>query len=160
MKELDEDVRIREALSGVQLALLETEERCAAFRQQFLKYSHLWEVDMQQALRGFLTGNGTNGQHGGPNLEAFAAEIAKYKAIQDELQALPSSAAIGWIKVDAKPLKQALLTWTSKWIYLYMRHLRGEVRSGCVHPDGQSGVTELRQRVLKPWSTVRLDLKH
>ena len=136
LKELEEDVRIRDALSNVQLALLETEEQCAAFKRQFDKYVHLWRDDMQLALRTFLAG-GSNQSGGraagqpdlaqGPSLEAFAAEIAKYKAIQDEVQALPSSAAIGWIKADAKPLKQALLTWTSKWIYLFMRHLHSQV---------------------------------
>ncbi|KAL4450636.1 hypothetical protein ABPG77_000992 [Micractinium sp. CCAP 211/92] len=157
VKELDEDVRIREALSAVQLALLDTKERCAAFHQQFLKYSHLWQVDMQQALRTFLrstttAASGSSSAHGvpptsttgdagavvqqqqqqhamGPRLEDFAAEIGKYKSIQDEVQALPSSAALGWVKVDAKPLKQAVLTWTSKWTYLYMRHLQDEVES-------------------------------
>lgn len=159
VKELDEDVRIREALSAVQLALLDTKERCAAFHQQFLKYSHLWQVDMQQALRTFLrstttAASGSSSAHGvpptsttgdagavvqqqqqqhamGPRLEDFAAEIGKYKSIQDEVQALPSSAALGWVKVDAKPLKQAVLTWTSKWTYLYMRHLQDEVCTGC-----------------------------
>ena len=140
-KELDEDVRIREALAGVQMALLETEERCAAFRQQYVKYSHLWQVDMQAALREFLVAGAAGSPTGaaatagvehaaGPSLESFAAEIAKYKAIQDEVQALPSNTAVGWIKVDARPLKQALLTWNSKWVYLFMRHLRGEVRDG------------------------------
>ena len=138
------------------MALLDTEERCAAFRQQFLKYSHLWQVDMQQALCTFLGSTiaaGSSSARGAPaisntgdaaavvqqqqqqqqqqqpaqpSLEAFAAEISKYKSIQDEVQALSSSAALGWVKVDAKPLKQAVLTWTSKWIYLYMRHLQGE----------------------------------
>lgn len=172
-------MRIREALSSLQTALLETEERCAAFRQQFIKYSHLWQVEMPQALHNFLESGasaigsvaaqdalpmastsetGAAGQPQpqqeqeeqeqwqrrprGPSLEAFAAEIGKYRAIQDEVQALPSCAALGWIKVDAKPVKQALLTWTSKWIYLYMRHLRDEVGWGCsprAEPRSQVG---------------------
>lgn len=104
----------------VQLALLETEERCGAFRQQYAKYAHLWEGNMQQALRDFLAastaasggggeggeGSSSGGSGSGPSLEAFAAEIAKYKALQDEVSALPSSAPIGWIKVDARPIKQ------------------------------------------------------
>ena len=139
----------------MQLALLETEEHCAAFRQRFAKYSHLWQDDMQAALRAFLAGAGSSsgaltsrdggssggGQQGGPSLEAFAAEIGRYKAIQDEVQALPASAAIGWIKVDARPLKQALLTWTSKWIYHFMRHLHGEVclLGGSLREGGREG---------------------
>ena len=62
-----------------------------------------------------------------PPLEAFATEIDRFTAIQDGVQALPANLAIGWIRVDTKPIKQALLTWTSKWIYLYTRHLRSQV---------------------------------
>ena len=43
------------------------------------------------------------------------------------LQALPSSAALGWIKVDARPIKHALATWTSKWVYLFTHHLQAKV---------------------------------
>ena len=170
-KELEEDVRIREALSNVQLALLETEEHCAAFRQRFAKYSHLWQDDMQAALRAFLAGAGSgsgsgrdggssgSGQPGGPSLEAFAAEIGRYKAIQDEVQALPASAAIGWIKVDARPLKQALLTWTSKWVYLFMRHLHGEVRlAGEGGSAGSCGAWQLLHWGGVLWEATRLRL--
>jgi dynein heavy chain len=41
-----------------------------------------------------------------------------------EIQALPSVSNIGWIKVNAKPLKQALATWASKWIYLFTHYLQ------------------------------------
>lgn len=105
-KELDEDVRVRAALSAVQLALLDTEERCAAFRQQFAQYSHLWERDMQQALRSFLASGMAGGGEQGPALEVFAAELARFKVFQDEVQALPASVAVGWVRVDARPIKQ------------------------------------------------------
>ena len=44
------------------------------------------------------------------------------------LQGLPTSASIGYIKIDAKPIKQALSTWVTKWIYLYTRYLQDKVR--------------------------------
>ena len=124
-KEIEEDVRIRDSMSNVQSALLEAEQQCAAFQQQFSKYAYLWQTDMQQALGNFLTLQGR--QQEGPSLASFAAEIATYKAIQEEVQALPSGAAFGWIKVDARPLKQAMLMWTSKWIYLFVHHLLTKV---------------------------------
>lgn len=42
-------------------------------------------------------------------------------------QALPSSAPLGWIRVDAKPVKQALATWASKWVYLFTQYLQSKV---------------------------------
>lgn len=123
--ELAGDARVQQAEAAVQAALRETEERCAAFRAQFAAYSHLWQADMQAALRAFLA---TGADGAPPPLEAFAAEIARHKAVQDAVQALPASAAVGWVKVDARPVKQALLTWTSKWTYLFMKHLHGQAR--------------------------------
>lgn len=118
---------MQQALAAVESALAATEARCAAFRSQFDKYSHLWRGDLQAALRDFLA---AGAQQGGPSLDAFASEIGRYKSMQDEVQAAPATAPIGWLKVDARPLKQALLTWTSKWTYLYMRHLHGQARLG------------------------------
>ena len=34
---------------------------------------------------------------------------------------------IGWLRVSAKPLKQALATVASKWVYLFTRHLQDRV---------------------------------
>lgn len=58
-----------------------------------------------------------------PSLDRFKEEINKYKVIEKEIQALPTSAAIGWLRIDARPLKNSLATWASKWIYLYTHYL-------------------------------------
>lgn len=42
-------------------------------------------------------------------------------------QALPASATIGFLKVDARPVKQALLAWVTKWIFLFTMHLESKV---------------------------------
>ena len=34
---------------------------------------------------------------------------------------------IGWIKIDAKPIKQALSTWVTKWVFLYTQYLQQKV---------------------------------
>jgi dynein heavy chain len=34
---------------------------------------------------------------------------------------------IGWIKIDAKPIKQALSTWVTKWVFLYTQYLTNKV---------------------------------
>lgn len=46
------------------------------------------------------------------------------RAVSAEVAALPASVVVGWVKVNAKPLKQALATWASKWIYLYTHYLQ------------------------------------
>ena len=68
-----------------------------------------------------------DGTRDDPTLDRFEAEIAKYRAVQEEIQALPTSATIGYIKIDAKPIKQALTTWVTKWIYLFTHYLQIKV---------------------------------
>ena len=60
-------------------------------------------------------------------MDRFEAEIAKYRGVQEEIQALPTSATIGYVKIDAKPIKQALSTWVTKWIYLFTHYLQIKV---------------------------------
>lgn len=42
-------------------------------------------------------------------------------------QVLPPAAMIGYLKVDARPVKQALLAWVTKWIFLFTNYLEGKV---------------------------------
>lgn len=52
------------------------------------------------------------------------------RAIGAEVAALPGSAVLGWVRVSAKPLKQALATWASKWVYLFTKYLQDKVGWG------------------------------
>jgi len=40
---------------------------------------------------------------------------------------LPTSVTIGWIRINSKPIKQALSTWVTKWIYLFTNYLSNKV---------------------------------
>ena len=51
-----------------------------------------------------------------------------FRAIGGEIASLPGTANIGWLRVSAKPLKQALATWASKWVYLFTKYLQDKVR--------------------------------
>ena len=80
---------------------------------------------MQRALQDFIEERGEEGED--PPLEAFDEEIARYKSMQAEIQELPTTKVIGWIKVDAKPIKQALATWVTKWVFLFTQYLNNKV---------------------------------
>lgn len=51
-------------------------------------------------------------------------QIAKYKAIAAEIASFKDTMTIGYVKVNAKPLRQALSTWASKWVYLFTHYLQ------------------------------------
>ena len=44
------------------------------------------------------------------------------------VQELPGSATIGYLKIDAQPIKQALNTIASKWIYSFTHYIQNKVR--------------------------------
>lgn len=96
-----------------------------------------WLKQPHCALQEFLVAEGKqleDGTRDDPTLDRFEAEIAKYRAVQEEIQALPTSATIGYIKIDAKPIKQALTTWVTKWIYLFTHYLQIKVTPApCFH---------------------------
>ena len=76
------------------------------------------------SLHDFIEEHGTDG---GSPADLFDAEIAKYKGVQEEIQSLPTTHVVGWIKIDAKPIKQALATWVTKWIFLFTQYLSNKV---------------------------------
>lgn len=84
----------------------------------------------QETLAAFLEDNGVTDSEGNkdePTLERFNAEISRYKAVQVAIQELPAAKTIGWLKIDAKPIKHALATWVTKWIFLFTQHLSNRV---------------------------------
>ena len=128
--ELEEDFLVRDAMSQIQHVILANEEKCNEFKDSYKKYEYLWMLDLQQTLKEFLEENAVvheDGTKEDPTLERFDEEIRRYKDVQEEIQGLTTSATIGWIKVDSKPIKQALSTCVTKWIFQFTAYLSNKV---------------------------------
>lgn len=97
-----------------------------AFKESYLAFEYLWRTDLAASLADFLAGE-SGGGGAGPSLERFDAAIARFKGVQEQVQALPAVNTVGWIRVDAKPIKQALSTWVTKWVFLYTHYLSSKV---------------------------------
>eukprot|EP00951_Prasinocladus_malaysianus_P003015 scaffold21499_cov40-Prasinocladus_malaysianus.AAC.1 len=129
-KELEEDYVVYDAMSEVQAVVLANEATCEAFRNTYRQYDYLYKKDLQEALQEFLSTEGValdDGSKDEPTLEAFEGQIQKYRGVQQEINALKTSATFGWVKVDAKPIKKALATWATKWTYLFTHYLSQKV---------------------------------
>ena len=128
--ELEEDYLILDAMSEVQSIVIANEGKCIEFKESYKKYEYLWVNDLQASLAEFLEVQGAeqaDGSKGAPSLESFDQQVQKYKIIQEEIHNLPTSATIGWIRINSKPIKQALSTWVTKWIYLFTNYLSNKV---------------------------------
>jgi dynein heavy chain len=70
----------------------------------------------------------TSGWQGSePDSRSCPAQIVKYKNVASEIASFKDTITIGFIKVNAKPLRQALSTWASKWVYLFTHYLQDKV---------------------------------
>lgn len=62
-----------------------------------------------------------------PPLQEFDSQIGHYKALQESIGLMPASITRGWLKLDAKPAKQALSTWATKWMFGFTQQLQDTV---------------------------------
>ena len=58
-----------------------------------------------------------------PTLDDFDKKISTYQSAFDNISACDDEAAIGWLCVDVKPVKQVLLTHASRWVYVFTEYL-------------------------------------
>ncbi|KAL6747291.1 flagellar outer dynein arm heavy chain beta [Haematococcus lacustris] len=129
-KELEEDYEVYDALNQVMTITLLNEAKCEDFKANFTRYDYLWKKELHAALQEFLEEQGTvlaDGSRDDPVLAKFEDQIAKYRAVSTEIANLPSTQTVGWVKINAKPLRTALTTWASKWVYLYTHYLQEKV---------------------------------
>lgn len=82
-----------------------------------------------------------------PPLAAFEAKILHYKAIHAKIEEMKTSIEIGWLRINAQPIKQALSTWASKWVHVYTSFVQNQVTRQLVGLDAfMSQVRQQRQR--------------
>jgi dynein heavy chain len=128
--DMQEDIAVKHIISVINKKIDISEKKCEDFRQQFMAYSYLWTEDIQQKFSSWKEENSNKAEDAidkDPILSAFDAEIVKYKALEEEIRELPTIKTIGWVKIDAKPIKSALSTWVSKWTYQFQHYLLEKV---------------------------------
>ena len=60
----------------------------------------------------------------------------RYKNLYEEVKELLPIRDQGWLKVDAKPVRNAILTWVSKWNNIFQQHLLAKVSTSMVELGG------------------------
>ena len=81
-------------------------QRCMEFRGIFLEMSFLWLEDDQVSFSRFLReAPKEHPESSEPSLAAFEERIAYFQDIQQRIGSLKKVEEIGWLQVDASPLK-------------------------------------------------------
>eukprot|EP00756_Hemistasia_phaeocysticola_P037795 Hpha_TRINITY_DN16720_c2_g5::TRINITY_DN16720_c2_g5_i1::g.79650::m.79650/K10408/DNAH; dynein heavy chain, axonemal len=123
-------------------------EHCHKFADQYRTYSHLWEKDMQKEFEQFLNppkkkktdeddapedddkdDEDVQVPFFGVPLERFEQEITKYERLLLQVAELPPSATVGWLRVDAKPIRASLQTCCRQWIDMYTGYIVSKIES-------------------------------
>lgn len=97
--------------------------------QQYLstwdRYKHIWDVDKDAFMRRYAKANRA--------LTAFETDITRYKELQHDIQSEEGITSIGFIRIDAAPLQQALVahchTWQAKFTQLLNSNAEAELNT-------------------------------
>lgn len=61
------------------------------------------------------------------DLAKFDEKIHLYLGVQSEVASLRHTQDVGFVRVNAQPMKQAINTWVTKWIYVFAQSLQDHV---------------------------------
>ncbi|MEE6512880.1 hypothetical protein FKM82_020191 [Ascaphus truei] len=133
LSEMREDV-----ISRVVAAMKQAED----FQASFDKYSYLWIDDQAMFMHQFLTyGHGFTAEeietHAEdslspcpPTLDQFKQQIDSYEKLYEEVSKFDNTKMFsGWLQVDCRPFKQALLNVIKRWSLMLKNHLIEHVTS-------------------------------
>jgi dynein heavy chain, axonemal len=106
---------------------LETNEiACMAVKAPYDKHDYLWLTDLHE----FFTTFSEEAQYTTPNgqrlleLSKYEEAISKYEGVREIIQQLQSPMDVGWLRFNTQPIKSQLMTWISKWVEMFLSHLK------------------------------------
>jgi len=157
VKDIQEDPNVTALLAEIAESFEATVVRCNQFSRQFEKFEFLWDADFSAIFNNFLTtayveeseieqsdddesadirthnsaGEETSdAAFGGRrrlDLDKFSEKIAGFQEIESEIEEMPDSIDINFLRVNAAPIKQALNTCVTKCIFTYAHFLYDDV---------------------------------
>ncbi|PAA56702.1 hypothetical protein BOX15_Mlig034196g2 [Macrostomum lignano] len=136
------DLESHELLNDLRTSLVEKHVAPATaqalkYRESFRKHASLWTDDRQEFLRQFLLYSHTPSaeeveqgvvEESPPTLPQFREQIDRFEEIYNEVaETEPHVVFDGWLRLDVRPFKQALLNTVRKWSHLLKDHLVNHV---------------------------------
>lgn len=116
LKEMEENESVRFSAHRIQVELEENQNRCAEFRKPFYSYKSLWAKDIKASLDAFLEEGmkATDSGNKVPDLDVFEKKINEYKSMLTDIAAMPNNHNAGWLRINARPIKDELKDWCQK----------------------------------------------
>ena len=137
VKEMEDDEDVRFYVHRIMCEVEASAQKCNELTSPFVAHKALWLKDIKSSLQSWLeesaaapreAAEGEEAEGGAPsdfpNLHSFDERILHFKAIEEAIRAMPPQSFQGWLKVDARPVKNALATWAGKWSLAHTDHLK------------------------------------
>ena len=126
LREMHSDQGVCMLLALINECMLENEAKCMAVKAMYDKHRYLWTTDMAEYFAKFRESAQVITEHGQDllDLKKYDDAISKYEGVRESLQQLQSPMDVGWLRINTQPIKSQLMTWTSKWIEMFMNSLK------------------------------------
>ncbi|OQS01624.1 dynein heavy chain [Achlya hypogyna] len=149
LKELREHPEVQKRVADVIGSCATQEAACLQYKKDLLKYEYLWSTDLNTMFAAFVASawlptdgaavgdpNAVDMSGPGLDLAKFDEKIRFYLALQNEISEAKPSRDICFVRVNALPIKQALSTWVTKWVYMFTQFLHDRVINQLTWMDG------------------------
>jgi hypothetical protein len=101
--------------------------QCNGLFTHYAEFHHLWELESSAVFNEFLESIVKNDLPFDQELRMFEAALSKIKLSENRVRDLSNFAQFSWLRVDCKPMKQALYTLISKWSFCYTEYLSNKL---------------------------------
>jgi dynein heavy chain len=124
-------------MSLINETIEQNEQMCEDVQKQYEEYKYLWETDLNVFFEEFLADAQITTPAGQQliDLDKFTAAIVKYEGIREKIQNFQSPKDVGWLRINTQPIKSQLMTWTNKWVELFMNYLKEDVNTKLIDLD-------------------------
>lgn len=126
LREIHGDYDVMMLMAAINETLEANEIACMAVKAPYDKHDYLWLTDMRE----FFTAFSEEAQYTTPNgqrlleLSKYEEAISKYESVRESIQQLQSPTDVGWLRFNTQPIKSQLMTWISKWVEMFLSHLK------------------------------------
>jgi dynein heavy chain len=142
VREMQMDPHVQVLMANIEDHLVHCEGKALEYQRKFERFAYIWSSDLSSEFALFLETRAYVAIMDQPdaqdeeekevvqqqlNLDSFDQEIEKYLLVQGDLSEFRATADICFFRVNAQPIKQAIATWITKWIYLYSQFLHDHV---------------------------------
>ncbi len=121
LADVQENRKVKHNVSVINSFIRNNVQACEEYRFFFQNYSYLWLDDVTKRFEYFLLEETQQGEVM-PPVYAFEENIHNFRMLKDEIRELSGTKVIGWLKIDVRPLRSALLTCVSKWNDVFQQY--------------------------------------